>query len=213
MGLDVRLEQRLLGLDLRHAVAGSDVSLPVVRVDFWLADHVAVHECPHPAVRVAGVGLEQCEDLRRRAAQVEVVHEVQLANPAVSRAVAPVVDHVVADVEPAGELLPGPVQPAREAPVPPGAVGEQVVVEAADVPRDASGERVSLAGPLVLLVAGEVQGLRNDAALDGEVPPFARAEALVDAPTDRAVVEDDVLAAAGTAPVLSDARLVSETDA
>src|SRR5262249_23927507 len=145
--------------------------------------------------------------------QVEVVHEVQLADSTVSRPVAPVVDHVVADVEPPGEPLTGPVQPAGEAPVPAGAVGEQVVVEAADVPGDAPGERGSLAGPLVLLVPREVQRLRDDAPLDGEVPALSRAEALVDAPADRAVVEDDVVAPAGPAAVLGDSGLVPEPDA
>src|SRR5262249_51456837 len=104
-------------------------------------------------------------------------------------------------------------QPAGEAPVPPGAVGQQVVVEAADVPGDAPGERVPLAGPLVLPVPGEVQRLRNDAPLEGEVPPLPGAEPLVDAPADRTVVEDDVIAPPGPAPVLGDAGLVADADA
>src|SRR5262249_4286350 len=46
-----------------------------------------------------------------------------------------------------------------------------------------------------------------------DVAALAGAEALVDAPANRAVVEDDVIAAAGAAAVLRDAGLVAEADA
>src|SRR4029079_16471552 len=59
----------------------------------------------------------------------------------------------------------------------------------------------------------DVQRLRNDASLHGEVAALARAEPLVDAPTDRAMVEDDVIASAGAAAVLRDAALVAHPDA
>src|SRR5262249_27472022 len=154
------------------------------------------------ALRVAGVGFQQREHLRRRAGQVEVVHEVQLADASVGGAVAPVVDHVVADIQPPGEPLSGAVQPAGQAPVPPCAVGEQIVVEAADVAGDAPGERVPLAGADVLLVAREIERLRDDAPLEGEVAALAGTEPLVDAPTNRAVVENDVVATARPAAVL-----------
>src|SRR5262249_13764115 len=120
---------------------------------------------------------------------------------------------IVADIEPPRELRAGAVQPAREAPIAAGAVGQEVVVEAADVARDAPRERVPLAGPLVLRVVGEVERLRDDAPLHGEVPPLARTEPLVDTPADRAVVINDVVAAAGAGAVLRHAGFVAEPDA
>ena len=88
---------------------------------------------------------------------------------AVGRAVAPVVDDVVADIEPARVVPPALVEPAGEAPVAAGAVGEQVVVEAADVAADAGREAVLLAGAGVILVVGDVQRLGDERPLERDV--------------------------------------------
>jgi len=70
--------------------------------------------------------------------------------------VAPVVDDVVANIE-AARVTRGLVKSAGEAPVAAGTVGEQIVVEAADVAADA-GRVAMLLALLVFLVAGDVEG-------------------------------------------------------
>src|SRR5581483_12089247 len=81
-----------------------------------------------------------------------------------------------------------------------------------DAPGDAPGERVPLAR-LVLPVVRDVQCLGDEASLHGDVARLAGTEPLVDAPTDRAVVVDDVVAAAGAGAVLRRPGLVADPDA
>ena len=90
------------------------------------------------------LGHQHVKHPRGRAGLVVVVDEVHLHRAAVGRAVAPVVDDVVADIEPAG-VAAGLVEPAGQAPVAARAVGQQIVVEAADVAADAGGVAVLLA--------------------------------------------------------------------
>ena len=62
-------------------------------------------------------------------------------------------------------MVAGAVEAAGEAPVAARAVGEQVVVEAADVAADAGRVAVLLA-LLVVLVAGDVERLGDERALE-----------------------------------------------
>lgn len=79
----------------------------------------------------------------------------------------PIVDDVVKDIEAAAVGAVG-VEAAGEAPVATLVVGEEVVVEAGDVAADARGVAVRGAGRVVL-VAGDVQRLGDERALQGEV--------------------------------------------
>src|SRR5690606_3055242 len=142
---------------------------------------------------------------------VIVADEVGLADAAVGGAVFPVVNHVVADIEIAGELA-ALGEPAGHAPVATGAVGQQVVVEAADVTGDAAGKGMALARAIAGM-AGDVEGLGDDAALQGDVAGAARADRLVDAPADGAVVIDGVVGAGKAGAVHGGAGGVADADA
>jgi len=70
---------------------------------------------------------------------------------------------------------------------------QEIVVETADVASDAG--RVAVLRPgRVFLVAGLVERLGDQGALQRDVLRAARAERLIQRPTDRAVVSDTVIA-------------------
>src|SRR5262245_22706053 len=104
---------------------------------------------------------------------------------------APVVDDVVAQIEAAG-VAARLVQAAGHAPVAAGTVGQEVVMEAADVAADGGGVTVTGASGVVLMT-GNVEGLGDEAALEGDVLGGAGAEGFVDGPANRAVVDDVVV--------------------
>src|SRR5690606_4457424 len=77
---------------------------------------------------------------------------------------------------------------------------------------DTRGKAVRLAF-LVLLVAGDVEGLANQRPLERDVLRAARAERLVLRPTDRAVIDDGIVATGEAHAVECLARLVAGADA
>ena len=103
----------------------------------------------------------------RRSHLVEVVHEVHFMGAAVSGTSRPVVDHVVEDVECSG-IEPVAVESAAHAPVASCTVGEEVMVEGADVAADGGCIAVSLAF-LVVLVPGDVECFGDEGVLQGDV--------------------------------------------
>ncbi len=145
-----------------------------------VARHVVAHgrgvgEDDDPALRVAGrPGPDVVADVVR--AQVVAGHAAR--DPAV------VVDHVVAHVE---ERPGRPAVVVAEARVPRRVVGPEVVVE-----RDpAGGPHQGTVAVRALAVDAAVQGLRDQAPLDGDIGHVAaQREALVHRPAGRAVVED-----------------------
>ena len=146
----------------------------------------------------------------RGAGDVVVADEGERLHSAVGRPALPVVDHVVADIEPAGKLA-AAAQAPGEAPVAARAVGQQIVMEAANVARDAAGKRVPLAG-LILPVVGDVERLGDEAALHRDVFSAPRAYPLVDRPAHRTVVDDGVIAARQAGAILGVARFISHPD-
>ena len=118
------------------------------------------------AGEAAVLGVERIEPFRGRAGLVVVGDEIDLVRAAVGGAVLPVVNDIVAEIEPAGVGARFLVQPARQAPVSPGAMREEIVVEAADVAADA-GRIAMLRAGRILLVPGGVQRLGNQACAGG----------------------------------------------
>src|SRR5690606_5629695 len=110
---------------------------------------VAVEIIPLRALEPGVLGVERVKEARGRPGLVVVVHEVHLVRASVRRAVLPVVNNVVPDIEPAGvEMV--LVQPARKAPVPAGAMRQQIVMKTANVPADARRVTVLRARRIIL---------------------------------------------------------------
>src|SRR5690606_23745875 len=99
------------------------------------------------------------------------------------------------------------VQPARKAPVPAGAMRQQIVMKTANVPADARRVTV-LRARRIILVPGRVQRFRNQRALNRNVLRPTRADRLIHRPTDRTMVDDAVVARSQAHPVQCLARRV-----
>jgi hypothetical protein len=85
------------------------------------------------------------------------------------------------------------IEAADQAPVAAFAVGEQVVVERADVAADAA--RVAVLGPgRIVFVAGDIERLGDRRALQRDVLARSRAERLVEDSVDGTVIDDAVVA-------------------
>jgi len=174
-----------------------------------IARHVVV--LGTEACDVVAFGLEYVEDPRGGARLVVVVHEDHPLGPSIRGPVAPVVDHVVADVQ--VPCMPARlVEPARQAPVPARAVGQQVMVEGPHVP--AYARRIPVAGArCVVGVPGHIEGLRDQGSLKCDIAGPSRAKGLVLGPADGAVVQDAVVATGQTHTVHGLARQVAQAEA
>jgi len=199
VGGDVGLEERGVGADLRgDGRAVLEGGAPVVgEVAFPLHDvagEVVFRDAPG---LVDGVELEEPGHVGIwRVGLVVVVDVVAEEHAAVGGAGSPVVDDVVADIEGAG-VFAVLREAAGEGPIAIGAMGEEIVVVAADLAADGAGEGVGLELGAIGggVMVGMLEGLGDEVALERDVAAVAGARALVDRPADRAVVDDGVIGA------------------
>src|SRR5207248_2675894 len=149
---------------------------------------------------------EQVKHPAGGAGDVVIADKIHAPRSAVVGAVRPVVDDVIANIEIAIKLVPAMLQASGQAPVSPGAVGQQIVMKASNVAGDRASEAVALAGPDIMRMDRHVQRLSDDRALKRDIVRAAGAERFVDAPGNRAMIDDAVVAASKSASVHGDAR-------
>ncbi|WP_111640686.1 hypothetical protein [Marinimicrobium alkaliphilum] len=139
------------------------------------------------------LGIKRKILLCRRARLVIIVDEIDLVRATVSGPVAPVVNHVVKDIQAPGIKAVG-IQPPRQRPVAAIVMGQQVVMETAHVTADTGGETVhGTCG--VVAVPGGVERFRDQGALQANVARVAGREGLVERPTDGAAINNGMVTA------------------
>ena len=215
---DVRIEERffhpraVLGGDFAAAFGGGGATSGLIGQPEATDHDVAVEEVLLATGEAAVLGVECVEIFRGGSGLVVVVHEVDLMRAAIRGAIFPVEDDVVADVEATSVFIVGLAQTAGETPIATSAMGEEVVMKAADVAADARGVTV-LRADGIFFVPRFVKGFGDQRALERDVVCATRADGFVERPTDGAMINDAIVAGGHAHAVERHAGKIAGADA
>ena len=121
-----------------------------------------------------------------RASLVVIIDKIGLVYSTVGSTTIPIVHYVIENIHAPG-IIARAVQASAQTPVAAVVVGQQVVVNSADVAADGAGKTVGFAFG-VIFMACHVQGFGYHAALQGDILGIARAEHFVYGPAYGAMI-------------------------